>query len=313
MTVLALDLGGSHIGCGVSKDGHLLAGSSMEVDSRSLVSLLTAIEDELLRICRISGVQPESCDGIGIGFPGIVDGSSGEILSTLGKFDDISAEELRSWCDRAFGLPMKIENDARLALLGEHFAGAARGFSDVVLVTLGTGIGGAAMLNNALIRSRFGQAGSIGGHLPVRLNGRLCACGAVGCAEAEASTSVLPDICRTWPGFSQSLLRLEPTLDFSAIFRCKDAGDAIAAEVLSHCIAVWSTLCVGLIHAYGPELLLFGGGVMKRGEEILDPIRSHVQRYSWKTIRGLARIEACALGADAALLGAEAMFREGYA
>lgn len=313
MTVLALDLGGSHIGCGVSRDGHVLAATSIQADARSLANLLPQLQSEMLRVCQIAGVQPGSCEGVGIGFPGVVDGRSGEILSTLGKFDDIGAEEIRAWCNDAFGLPVKIENDARLALLGEHFAGAARGFSDVVMVTLGTGIGGAAMLNGALLRSRLGQAGSIGGHLPVRLVGRRCVCGAIGCAEAEASTSVLPEICSGWPGFSQSLLRREPVLDFAALFRCKDAGDAVAAAVLSSCIEVWSILSVGLIHAYGPELLLFGGGVMKRSEDILASVRSHVDQHSWKTSRGLTRIEVCALGADAALIGAEAVFQEGYA
>jgi glucokinase len=248
-----------------------------------------------------------------VGFPGIVDSRANEILSTLGKFDDMSAEEMRIWCERELLLPLRIENDAKLALLGEYAAGVAKGFHDVVMVTLGTGIGVGTMLNGSLLKSAIGQAGSIAGHLPVRVGGRKCACGGIGCAEAEASTSVLPEICPGWPGFERSALAQEPILDFATLFRLKDAGDRVAAEIIAHCIEVWATLSVSLIHAYGPELLLFGGGVMKRGEEILSPIRAYVAEYAWKTSRGVARIEASSLGMDAALLGAEILFSEGLA
>jgi glucokinase len=81
--------------------------------------------------------------------------------------------------------------------------------------------------------------------------------------------------------------------------------------VLQHCFEVWAALTVSLIHAYGPELVLFSGGVMRRGEEIIAPIRDWVAMHMWGTIRGIPRIEPAALGRDAALLGAEALFERG--
>ena len=310
MSALALDLGGSHVACGIVNGGRVLGWSNVETDARSLRQLLPELAARLHESCRKARISPAACKGLGIGFPAIIDGYTGEILSTHGKFTDVTAEELGEWCQREFGLPVKIENDAKLALLGEHFAGAAKGFEDVVMVTLGTGIGAATMLQSRLIKSHIGQAGTLGGHLTVRMNGRLCACGAIGCAEAEASTAALPAICGSWPGFDDSVLAKEPQLDFAALFRAKDAGDRVAQEIFEHCVAVWSALSVSLIHAYGPQLILFGGGVMKRGEEILGPIRAYVRQHSWKTSRGVARVEASALGADAALVGAEALFRE---
>jgi glucokinase len=121
---------------------------------------------------------------------------TGEVLSTLNKFADIQQVDLSAWSARELGLPVRFENDARMALLGEHSAGAAQGAQDVVMVTLGTGIGGAAMLQGHLLHSRYGQAGCLGGHLTVNFRGRRCKCGAIGCAEAEASTSVLEEVCR---------------------------------------------------------------------------------------------------------------------
>jgi glucokinase len=314
MSIMALDLGGAHTGCAIVNGGAVLASSSIATDGRSLKALLPELAMALRKSCYAAGRSPESCQGIGIGFPGIVDGRSGEILSTLdGKLSDVTGADLQSWCAREFGLPLRLENDAKLALLGERFAGAARGFDDVVMVTLGTGIGVAVMLQNRPLRSFMGQAGTLGGHLTVRFDGRPCVCGAIGCAEAEASTSVLPALCDEWPGFGESLLAREPSLNFAKLFQAKGACDRVAGEIVDHCIAVWSALTVSLVHAYGPRLVLFGGGIMARGEEILGPLRAYVERHTWKTSRGAARVEAAALGADAALVGAEALFLEEFA
>ena len=265
MSVLALDLGGSHVGCAVVNDGLVLASSTVTTDAGSLRALLPELTAQLRENCRAVGVSPEACKGLGIGFPAIVDSRSGEVLSTLGsKFADCTGADLRAWSQVEFGLPLRIENDAKLALLGEHFAGSAQGFEDVVMVTLGTGIGVAAMLQHKLLHSQMGQAGTLGGHLVVRFDGRPCVCGATGCAEAEASTSILPDLCREWPGFAESSLAQEAQLNFSSIFRLRDAGDRVAHELIDHCIAIWSALTVSLIHAYGPQLILFGGGVAQR-------------------------------------------------
>jgi glucokinase len=311
MSVLALDLGGSHVGCAVVSDGTLLASSTVTTDARSLRELLPELAAQLRKSCSAAGISPENCKGLGIGLPAIVDSRSGEVLSTLGsKFADCMGADLQAWSKREFGLPLRIENDARLALLGENSAGSTRGFEDVVMITLGTGIGVAVMLQHKLMHSQMGQAGNLGGHLVVRFDGRPCVCGAIGCAEAEASTSVLPDLCREWPGFEESSLAQETELNFATLFRARQAGDQVADQLIEHCIAIWSALTVSLIHAYGPQLILFGGGVAQRGEEILRPLRDYVERHSWKTSRGRPRIQAAILGADAALIGAETLFLE---
>jgi len=311
MSVLALDFGGSHVGCAVVSDGSVLASSTVSTAARSLRELLPELTLQLRENCRAVGISPEACKGLGVGFPAIVDSRSGKILSTLGnKFADCTGADLQEWSKREFGLPLRIENDAKLALLGERSAGAARGFDDVVMITLGTGIGVAVMLQHRLLHSQMGQAGTLGGHLVVRFDGRPCVCGAIGCAEAEASTSILPELCREWPGFAESSLTQEAHLNFSTIFRMRDAGDRVAGDLIDHCIAIWSALTVSLIHAYGPQLILFGGGVAQRGEEILRPLRAHVEQHSWKTSRGVAKIQTAMLGADAALIGAETLLLE---
>jgi glucokinase len=308
MSVLAVDLGGSHIGCALTEGGRILAKRSMRVEGLGLKPLLPAVKQSLLQCCRESQVDVGSCDGVGVAFPALVDSQTNELLSMFYKFADIRGPELEEWSESELGLPLRIENDARLALLGEHGWGSAQGFDDVVMVTLGTGIGVAAMLQRRLLRSRLGQAGQLGGHITVKFDGDKCACGAIGCAESEASTSTLTLLCHGWPGFARSSLATQPNLDFAALWRCCDEGDHTANAILGRCIQVWSALTVSLIHAYGPEIVVLGGGIMKRSEDILPRIREYVDKHSWKTSRGVARIEAASLGDAAALVGAEALF-----
>lgn len=291
--------------------GRVLAEGSFETDAVSGRQMLTQLETLFAECKTQAGAAAESPCGVVLGYPGIVDSASGAILSPLDKYADLTGLMLQVWAHSRLGLPLRLENDARLALLGEHSAGAARGVQDVVLVTLGTGIGGAAMLDGKLLHSQSGHAGALGGHLAIRLHGRRCACGAEGCAEAEASTAALPDICRTWPGFSRSRLALEPVLDFETLFSAVDLEDRVASEILAHCIDVWSLLTVSLIHAYGPELVLFGGAVLARGEQVLTPIRTYAYNHMWRTSRGLPRIEAAALGRQATIFGAATLFPEG--
>jgi glucokinase len=256
-----------------------------------------------------AGITLQACAGIVVGFPGIVDTQTSAVIATNAKFDDAVEIDLSAWAKLAFGLPLRIENDARLALLGEHYCGAAKAFDDVVLVTLGTGIGAAAMLNGKPLRGKSQHAGCLGGHLPVAMDGRKCTCGNVGCAEAEASTWALPQICRSWPGFEASALSQLSDINFSSLFRAADAQDSVAKEIVAHCCRVWATLAVALIHAYSPEVLLFGGGVMARASEILPIICAHVQQHAWMP-RHAVQIKPAALGPNAPLLGAIPLLME---
>ena len=199
------------------------------------------------------------------------------ILSTNAKFDDAPSLDLVAWCREELGLPLKMENDARLALLGEWYAGAARGCDDVVMITLGTGIGGAAMSEGRLLRGKHSQAGCLGGHLPVDFEGRVCSCGAIGCAEAEASSVSLPEVCRCHPEILDRVLLLgRRRLRSRSYFSHLAEGDRVAQDVADRCLRVWAATTVGLIHAYDPELVIVGGGVMKSAAQILPFLQAYV-------------------------------------
>ena len=310
MLALSLDMGGTHIGCGVVRDNELLGSTSLDSElAGSLESLLPCVTEALRTLLKENGATTEDCDGIAIGFPGIVDVRNGRILSTLKKYEDAIHLDLNQWAIKQFGLGLRIENDARMALLGEQYAGAAQGVQDAVMITLGTGIGGAAMMVGKLVRGAHAQAGCLGGHLPVNYLGHKCTCGNIGCAEAEAAGWSLPRIVRETPGYEESILANETQIDFQALFAAAGNEDAVALAVRRHCLSIWAVNAVALIHAYDPEVVVFGGGVMQSAHIILPFVEDYVEKHAW-TSWGRPKVCAAILGGNAALLGAAPLLSE---
>jgi glucokinase len=310
MLALALDMGGTHIGCGVVRDKELLGWTSLDSELAGSLELhLPCVAAALQALLQECGAAADECDGIAIGFPGIVDVRNGRILSTLKKYEDAIHLDLKQWAIAQFGLGLRIENDARMALLGEQYAGAAQGVQDVVMITLGTGIGGAAMMLGKLVRGAHAQAACLGGHLPVNFRGHKCACGNVGCAEAEASGWSLPRIVRETPAFDKSSLAKVAQIDFEALFAAARNEDAVALAVRQHCLSVWAANAVAVIHAYDPEVVVFGGGVMQSADVILPFVEKHVEKHVW-TSWGTPRVCASILGGNSALLGAIPLLSE---
>ncbi len=306
MRLLAVDVGGTHVSCGAVDGRELLQVTSVETDRRGNLSDLLPVVAKTLR--QMTDQLGNDFKGIGFGFCGLVDSTAGRIVSTNHKYSDATQLDLISWARNEFGLPLILENDSRLALLGECCAGAAKGSDDVVMMTLGTGVGTAVIMGGCLMRGKHFQAGVLGGHFTCVRGGRACSCGARGCFEAEASTYALPDVYRTWPGFDRSVLAKEPKLDFLTLFRCADQGDVIASQIRSRCIELWAACALSLVHAYDPELLILGGGVTRSSYPILEAIREHIHSYAW-TPWGKVQIRAAQLGSSAAIFGAAELFR----
>ncbi|HYG99040.1 MAG TPA: ROK family protein [Terriglobales bacterium] len=304
MKALAVDLGGSHASIALVEEQRILAKEELALDAaEGLVNVLPLFADAFRRLTNLCGTRISDCAGIAISSCGLIDSKAGKFLSTNGKWDDALTLDLPAWGRETFGLELRIENDARMALLGEWYAGAAQNFTEVVMVTLGTGIGGAAMIGGKLLRGKHSQAGNLGGHIPVLFTGRKCMCGAYGCAEAEAGGWSMPLVARESSGFASSALAREPELNFEALFRNAAAGDQVACEVRDRCIRVWAATAVGLVHSFDPEVVVFGGGVMRSADVILPCIQSYVAEHAW-TPWGKVKVAAARLGNDAGLLGA---------
>ena len=310
MIVLAVDFGGSHISCAVVRDSEILFTEHLPVSScGTLGAILPSIAKALRSATAKANLSLSQCEGVAVGFCGLVNPYLQTILATNGKYEDARDIDLASWAHDEFTLPLRLENDARMALLGERYAGAAQGFDDVVMFTLGTGIGGAAMINGRLLRGRHFQAGCLGGHFLARTGGRECTCGSIGCVESEASSWILPQLCREHPAYSSSPLAELKQVGFRELLQHEANGDRCAREVLEGCIQVWAGGIVSLIHAYDPEVVVVGGGVMNACDRILPTITDYIRKRAW-TPWGQVLVRPATLGNAAGLIGAVPLFQE---
>ncbi|HEY0867311.1 MAG TPA: ROK family protein [Fimbriimonas sp.] len=302
MALLACDLGGTSIKLGIVREGEVVARASLPSGAGAgLGARLPAIADRWR-----SMTAGESLEGISVAFPSIVD-PSGRITSDIGKYPDAMGLDLKEWARAEFGLPLAIDNDARMAAIGEWRYGAGKGYDDLVMVTLGTGIGTSVIIEGKVLRGRHGQAGCLGGHLVLRYDGHPCSCGSIGCAEAEASTSVLHRMARDEADCGGSTL--VPPLDYEKVFHEAAQGDPCAASLRDRSIRAWSALAVSLIHAYDPEVIVVGGGVANAGDWLLRSIQEYTDRHAW-TPWGKVRVLRSRLGDDAALVAGEWLFQE---
>ena len=295
MAVLAVDAGGTRIKIAVVENASVLARATLDAQSgmglKERLPAITATLHELVP----AGL---TIDGLGMAFPSLTEGD--RVIGGVGKFVDAETLDLAAWTRKEFGVPFAIDNDARLATVGEWVAGVGRGANDLVMVTLGTGIGTGVILDGRVLRGLHGAAGILGGHMTANIGGRACACGNIGCWETEASTAALPEMAEQQIAFEKSILR-SGDLDYAAVFAAAAAGDECATRLRARSLQVWGALAVSLVHAYDPELLIFGGGVLGSGEAVLGSIRRAVDCHAWPQVR----IEVSALGDDAAVIGCE--------
>ena len=312
MNILACDLGGTRMKMGLVRDGVVLAQCTEASHSQGgLAARLPTLKESWLRLLKQLKLGLQNCIVITVAFPSLVEPASGRVLTEYGKFADAMQIDLRAWANNEFNLPLAIENDARMALIGEWKQGAGRGSDNLAMITLGTGLGTAAMIEGKILRGKHGQASVLGGHSTVHYGGRSCSCGNVGCAEAEASTAFLSDMAMARPDFAASMLAREPVLDFAAVFKHAAAGNDCAVTLRDHSLQVWSTLAVNLIHAYDPERVILGGGIMASADVILPSVRKYVERHA-HTPWGKVQVVAGELGDQAALVAGQWLLKEQF-
>lgn len=306
---IAVDLGGTKIKLGVLKAGKLI--DKTEVDSDSVSGLkmqLPQIEKRVNQLLQKNGLQNNDVLGIGCSFAGLVDSERNRIISTNKKYDDGPETDLVAWAKNTWNWPLFMENDARVALLGEWKYGEGRGFDNIVMVTLGTGVGSAVLLEGRLIKGKHFQAGNLCGHLTVNYIGKKCTCGNTGCVEAEASTWSLPSLVKNHASFNQSSLKDEPLLDFEVLFSKVEQNDSLAKDVAQHCITVWAAGIVSMIHAFDPELVILSGGIMKSAEVILPAIKQKINNNAW-TPWGRIIVKKAQFPDSSALFGGDYLVR----
>jgi glucokinase len=309
--ISTIDLGGTRTKYGLVDRGQLVCADTCPADAGgSLEGHLDEVLHHLQTLClKHQGSPLADCHGLGILCTGLVNNRDMRVLSTNGKYDDAVGFNFKEWARKKAGIELRMDNDARGALIGEWRYGAGRGVDNLVMVTIGTGIGTAVISEGKPLTGSHFSGGNLGGHILVHSGGRRCTCGAVGCLESEASGWVLPTLVQEHAAYPTSTLRGLETFGFREVIEHADRGDACATAVWEHCLQYWGEALVTFIHLFDPDRILVGGGVMNTPEPVLTHFRKTVSELAWAE-EGQVDIVQAEHPDHAGLMGAAALFYE---
>lgn len=303
--IIAVDFGGTRIKLGLVENG-IVYGYNV-VDSYfnySFVEWIPLLRHELLLLCYSAGVKIEEIEGMVWAFPLIINPGSRYATCSFGKYEDVVQKDFCDLVEKQFQIPLLLENDTRAALIGEWQKGAALNRENVVMITLGTGLGTGVIFEGKPVRGRSGMAGNLGGFSITHLNTEEGGGKTPGCIESQVATWALPKRIRQMKGFEDSRLSREPRVDYLAVFNLAAQGDALACQLRDRALEAWGALALNMIQAYDPECVVFGGGIMASESVILPAIKEFINLYACQA-SGPVEIMKAQLGDYAALLGGE--------
>lgn len=312
--IIGVDFGGTHLRAAlVNEHGEILEQVKQETRAqlgpeRVIDRIAAAVQDMARHLA--DGDSPVL--GIGVVAPGPLDPFKGIILKApnLPGWEDIPlASELRE----RTGLPVWAGNDANLAALAEHRYGQGRGLTDLIYLTVSTGIGSGMIINNRLLLGYQGLAGEAG-HVQVIPDGPLCGCGNRGCVESVASgTNIAIEAeARLQRGLKSSLSTLGRPPTAKDVSEAAEQGDEMSVYILRRAGRFVGITAANLIHIFNPQRIIIGGGVSNAGDLLLEPMRAACDRHVMEAYRGSYDIVRTQLGDRVGLLGAAALGFSSY-
>lgn len=301
-----IDIGGTTVKCGFfNTDGEVL--DKWEIKTRTedngvniVPDVAHAIKDKIAE----KDIALDEIAGVGVGVPGPVDedGNVPVAVNLHWGFVPLSKE-----LSELTGLPVKVGNDANVAALGEMWKGGGVGYHNVVMVTLGTGVGGGIIINGQIVTGSNGAGGEIG-HIHVDDSiEETCNCGNRGCLEQVASATGIVYLAKKKLAASDapSVLR-DGEVSAKTVFDAVKAGDALAQEVAEEFGRYLGFACANIAGVIDPQVFVIGGGVSKAGPVLLDYITKYYQKYVLSACRN-AKFALAELGNDAGIFGAARM------
>ena len=313
MIAVGIDVGGTSIkGATIRDNGEVLDRFSMPMDKFASPEVTIGKLCDLVNETLSSHSYNEKIVGIGIGIPGSFNKETGVIvncpnLPTWGGFN------LKGFMENKCHLYVKMVNDADAAALAEGKFGVGKEYNYVLMITLGTGVGGGIVINKNLYNGNLGMGAELG-HMVIKLDGKECGCGRKGCFEAYASATALNrDTQEAMDAHPESLLHEVVKelggLDARVPFIAEKRGDKVAAEVVRNYIKFLSEGLLNYCNILRPNIIVLSGGVANEGENLLGRVREYMKlhNYGMKKMPEVI-IRQATLGYDAGKIGAAALY-----
>jgi glucokinase len=310
MPYLGVDIGGTNLVAGlVDENFRILSKETCKLNKNDIGSSLV---NDILNISYAclekAGCAKADVSYIGIGTPGVMDRERGIIEYSCNI--PYNAMPIRDLINERWDIPVYIENDASCAAIGEKAAGAARGYDNALVITIGTGIGGGIILDNKLFRGGEGN-GSETGHTVLEVNGAACACGRFGCWEAYCSATGLKRMTAEsmkentdsimWELSNGSLSGVSGRTAFTAA----KSGDVAAIAVVKNYLKYMAVGIGNMVNIFRPDIVCLGGGVSNEEDSLLlFPLRELVGIECYDPHRRPPEVVKAQLGNDAGIVGA---------
>jgi len=306
---IGIDIGGTNIKIAiVDSKGKLAFSESTSTRAEmgyefTIKNIINLVKDSLTQ----SEVSVNKIGGIGVGCPGQIDSENG-IVRALPNIPGWVNVPLAKILYDEFALPAKIDNDVRVATLGESKFGAGRGYSNLICITVGTGIGSGIIINGQLVRGASKAAGEIGHVIVQDRNGEICGCGNVGCVEAVASGPAIVKQAELYlmTGKSTKFKELAAGSPITPEIVAEAAilGDAVARKIFER-TGEWIGIALSsVVNLLNPEVIIIGGGVAQAGDLLLNPIRETINKRALKISAETVKIIPAQLGNSAGVVGA---------
>jgi glucokinase len=318
--IIGVDLGGTNIVVGaMSADGkhhHAMRSipTSAELGAEGVADRIVGlIEGVILDTIAQTKAQRRDFVGVGIGAPGPLDRERGLVIvaPNLGWRNF----PLRDRIGERLDLPATLDNDANCATVGEWWQGAAKGATNVIGMTIGTGIGGGIILDGKLFHGSSDVAGEIG-HTTIDLNGRHCKCGNYGCLEAYASGPAIATRAREVLVREETASLLPSLVDgrleaitAETVYRAAQKGDAVASEIVRDTARYLGAGIANLLNILNADVVVVAGGVTQAGDALFVPLRAEVRRRAFKPAVEATQIVPGMLPGTAGVVGAVATFK----
>ena len=311
---IGIDLGGTNIKVGLVDENYNIVSKATARTNlpRPAEEICGSIVETVWDALTQAKVTIGEVNSIGIGTPGVANRNSGIVLYSCNLgFDNT---DLRTLIKAKLGKEVYVENDANAAAFGEVLNGAGKGCKDVVVVTLGTGVGGGIIIDGK-IYTGFNFCGAELGHTVIQYGGRQCGCGRRGCFEAYSSATALINMTKEamearsdskmWEIAGGSLV----TVDGKTAFDGWRAGDEAAVGVVNMYIEYLGCGLTNIVNTFQPEVLLIGGGICKEGENLTKPLEEFIKRESYCIDPSRStRLDIAKLGNDAGIIGAAYLY-----
>ncbi len=311
---IGIDLGGTNIKVGVVDDNFNIVGKSNIKTNlpRPENEIADSIAEGVKLACEDAGIAVSDIASIGIGTPGVADRNTGVVLYSCNL--GFNNTDLGGLLKERLGTDIYVENDANVAAYGEVLGGAGKGYQNVVVITLGTGVGG-GIITDGKIYTGFNFCGGELGHTVIEYNGRQCGCGRKGCFEAYSSATALINATKKAMEENKDSKMWEiagsiENVDGKTAFDGMRADDETAKAVVEEYLNYLGCGLVNVVNTFQPEMLLIGGGICKEDRNLTDHLEEYIRRESYCiNPEKSTKLGICKLGNDAGIVGAANLYR----